>query len=77
MAPYNVEGIIKTTLPNAKKYLINYMVNLGWVPKQNKDRIRETSASDVLPINDLPDHLADEEEPPITSTFNAYIRVAE
>ena len=35
------------------------MINLGWVPKDNKNRIRQTAAVDVLPFDDLPDHYAD------------------
>ena len=59
--------------------MTKYMLNLGWVPKNFKHRIREASAIDILPLNDLPDHLADEEDDtiPITSTVTAYIRKGE
>ena len=75
MAPYIAESVARSTIPYTKRLYYTYMLNLGWVPKNNKNRIRETSANDVLPLDDLPDHLADDENAPITSTINAYIRV--
>ena len=53
------------------------MLNLGWVPKESKHKIREAAAIDVLDFDDLSDEYADYEVPPITSTISAYIRRGE
>lgn len=53
------------------------MLNLGWIPKESRHKIRNAAAIDILKFDDLPEELAADEDAPATSTISAYVRKGE
>lgn len=53
------------------------MLNLGWVPKDSKHRIKDTAAINILKFDELPEELANDEDAPARSTITAYVRKGE
>lgn len=77
LAPFITRKVRTGRGPYDKAQLTKYMLNLGWVPKESKHKIRETAAIDVLDFDDLPEEMADYEAPPVTSTITAFVRRGE
>lgn len=77
LAPFIVGQKYFNLTPYSKPVCTKFLLNLGWVPKDSKGKIKQAAATDILPFDDLPEYLADEEEAPFASTITAYIRKGE
>jgi len=53
------------------------MLNIGWVPKESKHRIKEIAAIDALNFDELPEELANDYDAPAKSTITAFVRRGE
>lgn len=77
LAPFIVNREARYSRFETQTENTKFMLNLGWVPKESKHRIKEAAPIDVLKFDELPEELANDWDAPAKSTITAFVRKGE